>query len=413
MIADLDGIIVSQFYGDNSGGAEFDTDGDGTPTQEDEFVAIENTTGAAVDVSGWQIWSDSSGTGAPDPFQNGQYHTFPPGTILPAGTTLYIVNEITGTAPYNMQEASEGGVESGAGGINTNLLSEGNTATFSEGIALVNPVSGNYIVVELSGTALTDFPSMPGFTGTTLVGSTNAALQSSKEDQNAGSSYQYNSITDQYFYSAAVVVCFAAGTLIAVPGGTRKVEDLTPGDPVLTLDHGVQRLRKTLRRDLDFTQGDDPAHKPIEFKPGALGPSTPSHPLVVSPQHRILVTGLESGPDHSEMLVPAKALLARPGVRVMEGRRTVTYIHLVFSRHEVINAHGCWSESFYPGAYVTATFEPRLRLELMRIFPDLKRNKPVKAARPLQKVGQMCDALKCPDMPIIYPKQPALMTSLP
>jgi hypothetical protein len=35
-------------------------------------------------------------------------------------------------------------------------------------------------------------------------------------------------------------VCFAEGTLIDTPMGPRAVEDLTPDDPVSTLDHGAQ-----------------------------------------------------------------------------------------------------------------------------------------------------------------------------
>ena len=92
MVASLNGIIFDQIYGDNSGGAEFDTDGDGTATQEDEFVSFTNTTGAPIDVSGWQIWSDASGSGAPDGPQDGLYHTFPPGTVIAPGDTLYIIN---------------------------------------------------------------------------------------------------------------------------------------------------------------------------------------------------------------------------------------------------------------------------------------------------------------------------------
>ncbi|MFM1862967.1 MAG: hypothetical protein RLZ26_1489, partial [Pseudomonadota bacterium] len=42
---------------------------------------------------------------------------------------------------------------------------------------------------------------------------------------------------------AAAVVCFAAGTLIQTDRGARRVEDLRPGDGVVTLDRGVQPLR--------------------------------------------------------------------------------------------------------------------------------------------------------------------------
>lgn len=65
MVANLEGVIFDQVYGDNSGTTSgqvpFDTDGDGTATQEDEFVSFTNTTTDPIDISGWQIWSDSTG----------------------------------------------------------------------------------------------------------------------------------------------------------------------------------------------------------------------------------------------------------------------------------------------------------------------------------------------------------------
>ncbi|MEP4195127.1 MAG: Hint domain-containing protein [Aliishimia sp.] len=384
MVANINGIIISQIYGDNSGGAVFDTDGDGTATQEDEFVSIQNTSSSPMDLSGWQIWSDMTGASAPDDPQDGLYHTFPPGTTLEVGKNLYIVNEITGTPTPTMQEASEGGLESGAGGVNTNFLSEGGADMLSEGIALVNPATGEYIVIEFNENGLTDFPGMSGFPGTTLLGTSNAAADSGQEDMNAGSSYQYNSATDQYEYSTVAVVCFAQGTKITVPEGECLVEDLKPGDLILTLDRGFQPLQKSLRRHLNFAMDGNPCHKPIEFKRGALGSGMPTHCLVVSPQHRMLVKGT----DGKEVLVPAKALTKRVGVRAMKGCREVTYVHLVFRRHEIIKAHGCWSESFYPGLYATSTFGCRLRMELMEVFPELKRDLPVEPARTLLSVGE-------------------------
>jgi hypothetical protein len=97
MTADLQGIRFDQIDGGNSGTSNgqqpFETDGDGTATQEDEFVSITNTTNAPMDISGRQIWSDSTGRGAPGALRDGLYHTFSPGTVLQPGQTLYIVNE--------------------------------------------------------------------------------------------------------------------------------------------------------------------------------------------------------------------------------------------------------------------------------------------------------------------------------
>jgi len=243
MAASLDGIIFDQFYGDNSGGAAFDTDGDGNATQEDEFVSFTNTSGAPVDLSGWQIWSDMSGAGAPDGPQDGLYHTFSPGTVLNPGQRLYVVNEITGTPAGNMQEASEGGVESGAGGTNTNFLTEGDgSSSQPESVALVNPSTGEYIILNFSATEASTIPGLSGFPGTLPVGESNAASDSGVEDQNSGSSYQYNSTTGSYEYAAVTVMCYAPDTCIDTPTGPRAVQTLQPGDLVHTLDHGPQPI---------------------------------------------------------------------------------------------------------------------------------------------------------------------------
>lgn len=107
MVANLGGVRFDQIYTDNSEGAEFDSDRDGTATQEDEFVSFTNESGSAVDISGWQVWSQGTGSNAPDGARDGHYHTFPSGTVLQPGETLYIINEISGPPP----RLGAGGVE--------------------------------------------------------------------------------------------------------------------------------------------------------------------------------------------------------------------------------------------------------------------------------------------------------------
>ncbi|WP_022707154.1 Hint domain-containing protein [Paracoccus zeaxanthinifaciens] len=338
----LNGVIFGQIYGDNSGGAVFDTDGDGTATQEDEFVSFTNTTSTAIDISGWQVWSDSAGGGAPDSPVDGLYHTFPAGTVIQPGETLYIVNEITGTAPSWAQEASQGGVESGAGGVSTNLLTEGSAGTQSEAIILLDPSSGDYIVFNMSSAPF-DVATLTGFPGTNLVGTVEASPV--QADQNAGSSYQYDAATDTYLYLGVFVPCFTPGAMIATAQGDRSVESLKVGDLVETLDHGLQPIRAILWRNLDFAAGADPKQKPVEFKPGSLGAGIPERSLILSPQHRIAVTQQ----DGSIALAPAKGLEDRPLVRRMTGCRSVRYVHLLFDGHVVIRSDGAWTESFLHG----------------------------------------------------------------
>ncbi len=86
MTVHLGGVIFHQIMPDNSGGDEFDTDGDGVAEMEDEFVSIQNASGQPVDISGWQIWSVSNGSGAPVQASSGLVHEFDEGTVLAPGS---------------------------------------------------------------------------------------------------------------------------------------------------------------------------------------------------------------------------------------------------------------------------------------------------------------------------------------
>jgi hypothetical protein len=180
------------------------------------------------------------------------------------------------------------------------------------------------------------------------------------------------SLTDVAGSDAAIIstanntinfVCFVAGTMIATPQVCRSVEDIRRGDLVLTRDNGPQAVRAILSRTLDLAHTPDRL-RPIAFEVGSLGPGRPNRRLCVSPQHRMLVTD----PSGCTVLVPAKALTGRRGVRVMHGRRQVTYFHLIFSRHEIICANGTPTESFYPGAMALQAVPDESLAELHEIF---------------------------------------------
>ncbi len=159
------------------------------------------------------------------------------------------------------------------------------------------------------------------------------------------------------------VVCFVADTMIQTPAGGVPVENLKIGDPVWTRDNGFQKIQYIISRTLNFSIASEKL-KPIIFAPDSLGPGRPKQRLSVSPQHRMLVT-TEAG---DTVLVPAKALTARRGVRVARGKRTVAYFHLVFSRHEIVLANGTLTESLFPGRLALQTIPRKCRFELEEIF---------------------------------------------
>lgn len=147
-----------------------------------------------------------------------------------------------------------------------------------------------------------------------------------------------------------VFICYGEGTDILTPTGYKKVEDLQPGDHVMTLDNGPQEIlwTRTNQQPLEAAEVDA---KPVLIKAGAFGPGRPERDLIVSPQHRLLVGGQGqlSGAFDTEVFVPAKALTGLPGIRFMQGKRTMTWIHFACARHEVVFANGCASESLLLG----------------------------------------------------------------
>jgi len=159
------------------------------------------------------------------------------------------------------------------------------------------------------------------------------------------------------------VVCFVTGSAIETPDGPVPIEDLKAGDRVSTYRHGPQVIRMILVRTLDLAIGSENL-KPIAFEPDSLGPGRPTRRLCVSPQHRMLVADASG----NKVLVPAKSLTALKGVRVMKGKRKVTYFHLVFDRHEIIMSNGILTESFFPGPMALAYIPKSARDEICELF---------------------------------------------
>ncbi len=170
-----------------------------------------------------------------------------------------------------------------------------------------------------------------------------------------------------------IVTCFTPGTLIATPTGAVAIEALTAGDLVMTRDHGPQPIRWLGTKTINGAQlSRDASLYPIRIRAGALGQGLPLTDMMVSRQHRMLLTGpraeLLFGED--EVLVRACHLTHLAGVSSVLVPE-VTYLHLMFDRHEVVVANGAWSESFQPGERGLGGLDQAERCELFKIFPEL------------------------------------------
>ena len=185
--------------------------------------------------------------------------------------------------------------------------------------------------------------------------------------------------TDGAVNYSNLVQCFVRGTRIETNRGQVSVEDLGIGDLVKTMDHGYQAIRwigaKTVPAEGDLA--------PIRIKAGALGNS---RDLLVSPQHRMLLTGwrLELLFAEDQALATAKSLI-NDGTITRQSGGTVEYFHVMFDTHEIIFAEGAPTESFHPGQQALDSLADATREEIFGLFPELRED--IRTYGPLARLG--------------------------
>ncbi len=132
--------------------------------------------------------------------------------------------------------------------------------------------------------------------------------------------------------------CFMRGTLISTPRGEVAVDALKHGDVVITAD-GIAKPVSWIGRQAISTHFADPLRVlPIRIKAGALGDNVPSHDLLLSPDHAILV-------DH--VLIQAGALVNGTSiVRETSVPQIFTYYHVELDDHSLILAENTPAETF-------------------------------------------------------------------
>ena len=140
--------------------------------------------------------------------------------------------------------------------------------------------------------------------------------------------------------------------MILTQQGERAIQDPVVGDKIWTHDHGYQSIRwiaSTFVTQAKLALFEN--LRPICFDFGSLGPGRPDRKLCVSSQHRMLVQSKTI--DHTfgspNVLVPAKHLSARENIWRDDTLQPVTYYHILFDGHEIIQANGALSESLFTG----------------------------------------------------------------
>ncbi|MBV0912927.1 Hint domain-containing protein [Anianabacter salinae] len=165
------------------------------------------------------------------------------------------------------------------------------------------------------------------------------------------------------------VPCFTVGSIIATARGPKPVEDVQPGERLLTRDNGFQPVLWVGRRRIGKRKlAAEPDLLPVVIAKDSLGEGVPSRDMRVSPSHGLLCKGSEACGE--ERLGDALARVGAPGIRT-ERADAVTYVHILFEQHEIVLADGVWSESFRPNSALIARMTGAQRAELVELFPAL------------------------------------------
>lgn len=168
------------------------------------------------------------------------------------------------------------------------------------------------------------------------------------------------------------IPCFVAGTLIDTAEGRKPVEDIRPGDMVLTRDNGFMPITWVGARHISGAElAATPDFRAVMIRAGALGHGLPECDMRVSPWHRVLICGQHAELlfGEYEVLVPAIMLVGQPGIT--RDSADVTYVHVMFATHQIIRGDGAWSESFQPGQKTLDGMSQSQRDELLALFPEL------------------------------------------
>jgi hypothetical protein len=135
--------------------------------------------------------------------------------------------------------------------------------------------------------------------------------------------------------------CFAAGTRILTPDGEVAVEDIVPGQEVLTAREGSETVAEVIwtgHRTIDLARHAMPEKvRPVRILAGAFGPGLPERDLRVSPDHALYIDG---------HLIEAKTLVNGVTVIVEKSTRYVTYHHIELKNHDVVLAEGLPAETY-------------------------------------------------------------------
>lgn len=319
--ASINGIVINEIGYVNN---RFDTNGNGF-TFDDQFVELYNSTGAPVDISGWEIREITS-----------LIHTIGNGTIVPAGGYFTSANPTFSGTPTPTPNV--------LGGLSEYADSNYNLSD-TDVITLYDPVSDTFIVLagdDSTGTGLTNAINavLAAHPNAMQVGMTETGVEDEADTSMGRDGDGADTWTTAPPTPGAANLCFCAGTRVATPCGDAAIETLCIGDMVHTADGRAVPVKWIGRQIVSTRFGPAERLLPVRVRAGALGNGLPMRDLTLTADHALLIDGL---------LVNAGALVNGTPidyVSLSELGESYTVYHIETENHDVILAEGAPAETY-------------------------------------------------------------------
>lgn len=313
------GIVINEVHSLPSGPAQ-DYSGNTVGNDNDEYVEFLNTSGGSIDISGWEFYSGFSGL----------VHTFAPGTVIPAGGFITIVNPVEAVALTGV---------SGQAVFANSDLNLGTAANY----ILYDPGANQYTLLSGSDAAVWVAFDVGVVTGA-HPGATQFGPTETLPGETAGQSQHRVPDGDTNWISSAptpgAANCFLRGTLIATPIGECCIEDLRPGDIVLSDTGAELPVRFVFQQSVSTRFGSADRLRPVRITAGSLGDGFPRTDLTVTEDHAVLL---------AEVLCTAGALINGTTilrVPLAEMGRSYTTWHIECDVHAIVMANGVAAETY-------------------------------------------------------------------
>ncbi|GAW34365.1 hypothetical protein RA2_01413 [Roseovarius sp. A-2] len=167
---------------------------------------------------------------------------------------------------------------------------------------------------------------------------------------------------------------FVRGTLVSTPRGPLAVEDLLPGDKVLSVNNGPLAVHWIGSMTMHPDGAPGPTRKLTRIMADAFGINRPLSDLMTGPGARLLSRPRHLrdrlGSDH--VLTPPHAMADGHGAVCITPRQPVTLYHLCLRRHAVICVNGLQAESYHPGTGLDRALDARQLRQFLSLFPHIR-----------------------------------------